>query len=313
MTDLHAVLRRKTSAPADVQIWRPSILRPALPCVFSFALLIVIWSHLANGPEASGKALLSGLAAPVLVLYCLWQTLRAAWLWISGSFSWALSDTHLLFVDPSGNPHEPIVLSTITKLEHTLGMGGSVLRIETDTGGNGRLFRASPATQKSLSLPGFHYDSIADSVCQPVRQAALFDALAARLTRVAPHAIITDHTRELTPGLTPRARRTATDWLMMAVFGSMMLLFGALGTGAVIELLDTREETFTIEQMMNGATPTARTLTIQGRPRIELAIGEFQDSRNGGTGFTLRSSRSRKLDGESTRSRDLSHHGSLSR
>lgn len=187
--DLGAILRRRAVAPAGTTVRRSGFVAPLVLLVALVGATLWLFGALMEGrlDTGQGKSALALVAAPFLVLWWCWQSLRAVVWRARGRFAWALSDAELLFVDPWGQQVGPLPLAAITALTYDLdpsGRPGFVATIEYGAHPGGR------SGGERVSFPSLEGLDLLQSFTRPSDGRAFFEAVCERLMRVNPSARI---------------------------------------------------------------------------------------------------------------------------
>jgi len=189
VVDLAAILRRRAPAPPGTVVRRSGVVAPLVLLVVLSGAALWMFGELMEGrlDMARGKAALAVMAAPFLVLWWLWQTLRAVTWRLRGRFAWALSDAEVLFIDPWGDKVGPLPLALLTSLTYdfdpAVGPGVTVSL-------GYMIMRDGERVPYKIALPSLNGPDLLMSFTSPSDGRQFFEAVRERLMRVNPDAQI---------------------------------------------------------------------------------------------------------------------------
>lgn len=156
-------------------------------------LALAAWAYQAvfsgSVTHVRGKTVIGLLVLPFVILWWAWNAVRALRFRRQGTFGWAVSDTHFLYVPPTGPKLGPIALTDITGLSLVKRPGpGLVVELTMAVRGEG----AERPAQLHVVLRALGEEEIGLWAMRPSSSKELFSALQPKLAAKNPAAKIED-------------------------------------------------------------------------------------------------------------------------
>lgn len=191
--ELLSLLAGQGTLPSGVVVRRCRVWLVLLVTLLLGALAVWVYDGVFSGSvtHVRGKTVIGLILLPFVILWWAWNAVRALRFRRQGVFGWAVSDTHFLYVPPTGPKVGPVALTDISGLSLVKRPGpGQVVELTIAVRGDGG--PTERPAQLHVVLRALGEEEIGLWAMRPSSSKELFGALQPKLAAKNPAAKIED-------------------------------------------------------------------------------------------------------------------------